>query len=258
MNAASISYAKSETIDAIVAREWEMFVAVNEKNGNRAACQEDPESFTVMRRSQFAIWSEAAAASYLNDLIVAGEQGRNLLQEKYVLMMLIDAPQLTETYLPLVHLPEEGAFALADAILALMMRQTRILRQRYPYFGRRGRPLTAGDASRSEVSIQSYQLGELLTYSEATLKLLLEQIELLESQGISIVEEILLGEMRSCGFASLEDAEKTARQQNAEAVVATAAAPEATAATAAAAGTSTPAVAAPTPVSVSATGASHA
>ena len=82
---------KEDLIASIVALEWEMFQNVNNVGG-RAACQDNFETFSVMRSSQATAWSEAALASYLEDLTDAQENGRNLLTEKYARMMEFTAP----------------------------------------------------------------------------------------------------------------------------------------------------------------------
>ena len=47
-----------DKINKIISIEWAMFDAVNKgKEGPRAACQEDPVTFELMRRAQFEAWS---------------------------------------------------------------------------------------------------------------------------------------------------------------------------------------------------------
>lgn len=55
--------------------------------GGKALCQEDFNTFQIMRASQAASWSEATLESYLDDLKVAEGANRNLLTEKYARMM---------------------------------------------------------------------------------------------------------------------------------------------------------------------------
>ena len=83
---------KEELISKIVALEWQMFQNVTNVGG-RAACQDNFETFNVMRSSQASAWSEATLASYLEDLTEAQENDRNLLTEKYARMMEFTAQQ---------------------------------------------------------------------------------------------------------------------------------------------------------------------
>jgi hypothetical protein len=203
--------ADSALIDEVVEREWQMFTTVNESNGIRASCQEDHGSFAGMRQSQFAAWSAQAVASWLEDLKRAQSLGRNLLAEKYLYMMLVDTPILDEDYLRAVPVPSENSYVLAEMILEIVLKQTAELRSRYPVLGLRGRPLYARDAPAGVTSIQTYQLGELLTCSEATLFALLNHLRAVEEAGGSTAEEILTNEMRFLGYPSLTAAEEAAQ-----------------------------------------------
>ena len=55
--------------------------------GGRAACQDDFETFDVMRKSQFLTWDLPLLESYWQDLQEGKAQGRNLVMEKYAYMM---------------------------------------------------------------------------------------------------------------------------------------------------------------------------
>ena len=77
---------KEELVEQIILKEWKMFDAVNNVGG-RASCQDDYRTFHIMRGSQFSAWNEKTLQSYHNDLEKAGEDGRNLVSEKYGFMM---------------------------------------------------------------------------------------------------------------------------------------------------------------------------
>ena len=78
---------EQELVRKIAEAEWRMFDAVNRGTGLRASCQEDPETFFIMRTSQAEAWTEALRESYYADLLAAEAEGRNLLTEKYARMM---------------------------------------------------------------------------------------------------------------------------------------------------------------------------
>ena len=48
---------KQEKIEKLIQMEWEDFQKVNNEGG-RASCQDDPETFFIMRRSHFSPWTE--------------------------------------------------------------------------------------------------------------------------------------------------------------------------------------------------------
>jgi hypothetical protein len=58
---------KKELINKIVAKEWEMFQNVTNQGG-RASCQENPDTFEIMRSSQWETWPVEALESYLDDM----------------------------------------------------------------------------------------------------------------------------------------------------------------------------------------------
>ena len=73
---------KSELIEQIITLEWTFFKQT-ENQGGPASCQEDHETFKIMRTSQFLTWPDDLLTSYLDDLNKASETGRNLITEKY-------------------------------------------------------------------------------------------------------------------------------------------------------------------------------
>ena len=77
---------KQEKIEKLIQMEWEDFQKVNNEGG-RASCQDDPETFFIMRRSHFAPWTEELIDCVQADMDRAHEQGRNLVMEKYAWMM---------------------------------------------------------------------------------------------------------------------------------------------------------------------------
>jgi hypothetical protein len=206
-----IVMSKKETVDEIVALEWDMFQAVNE-GGPRADCQDDFRTFDGMRRGQFEAWTDAAAASYLDDLTRVKAEGRNLVAEKYIHMMKTTTPARYEMLILELEAPTARAEALAREICDVMLAQTETLHRKYPYISGSGRPLRSASDFSGVTSIETYQLGELLTYSEKTLALLLEHVRALEAEGVSLAAEMLKNSVRFYGYTSLEEAEAAQRK----------------------------------------------
>ena len=196
---------KPEIIYKILSIEWDMFTAVN-KGGERAGCQEDQRTFFGIRKAQFSAWSLKAVASYLEDLINARRKGRNLLEEKYIHMMKTTEPSLYNALIARVVQPTAGLRALAREISDKLLEQTRLLFEEYPYVSGRGRPLYS-TLDNWNTSIETYQFCELLTYSEATLGALVEHIDALENDGVSLARAILENTVMFYGYDSLETAE---------------------------------------------------
>ena len=203
------SSAKSMAVKKIIELEWEMFIAVNE-GGERASCQEDPVTFEGMRAAQFNAWSDDAACSYLSDLETAKNDGRNLIEEKYIHMSKTTEPRRYEQLLKRVTLPSEEAAVLAHEISDMMLEQTRVLFEDYPYVAGQGRPLNSS-LDYAGTSVETYQLSELLTYSAGTLAKLKEHVRALESNDTSLAMMILENTVKFYGYASLDSAEAATR-----------------------------------------------
>ena len=83
---------KESLINQIVALEWQQFQNVNNEGG-RAECQDNRETFEIMRKSQFLAWDQDVLESYLQDLTEAEKKHWNLLTEKYARMMESTVPE---------------------------------------------------------------------------------------------------------------------------------------------------------------------
>lgn len=199
----------NETINKIKSIEWEMFSAVNEGQ-DKASCQEDRETFEGMRAAQFEAWPAEATSSYLADLETALKDNRSLVEEKYIHMMQTTDPAQYEALLPRVKMPAETAVALAAELSDILLKQTLVLHEEYPFITGRGRPLYS-ELDYITTSVETYQLCELLTYSEKTLAALLAYVKDPERDGASMVKNIQENTIRFYGFDSLEQAEALAK-----------------------------------------------
>ena len=204
---------RKDYINDILGREWEMFQKV-QNTGGRASCQDDPNSFRIMRGSQFEAWNDAMLASYQQDLIRAEEEGRNLLTEKYGYMMKWTHPEeyrYIQEQLPPVS---EEKMQVIELILAIEIKQTKKFREMYPYLGRCGRPLTEAEND-GGTSVETYSRGELMTYSLDTLKQYLLHICKLEQSKILFPLKVMKATVLASGYLSLDEAEYMCRK-NAE------------------------------------------
>lgn len=206
---------RESLIAEIVKREWEMFQGV-ESAGGRASCQDDFQTFCIMRSSQSASWSDEVLQSYLEDLIAAGESGRNLISEKYARMMESTSPA---EYAAMAHLLPEiepEASELAEKIVAIVMEWEKELHQKYPYILGRGRLLSSSQDSPVATSLETYLRGELKTYSIKTLKLYLQNARKQRDESINGSAITMLATMKQYGFNSLEEANEAIKSRSPE------------------------------------------
>ena len=203
---------KEDLIASIVALEWEMFQNVNNVGG-RAACQDNFETFSVMRSSQATAWSEAALASYLEDLTDAQENGRNLLTEKYARMMEFTAPL---EYARIQHqLPpvEQETRLLIDRITKIHLAWEKEISINFPYIRRRGRPASSSDDTSYLTSIETYLRGEFATYSTRTLALYYQNALEQKAANINGAQVVLAATMQQYGFTSLAAANEAMKKR---------------------------------------------
>lgn len=202
---------KKALIDAILEKEWPMFHNVNGEE--RASCQNDHPVFEIMRRAQYEAWSVDALTAYLSDITAAAAEGRNLAREKYIRMMESTDPRGYAAFSG--ELPEvsDEKRAICESIWTKMLAQTERMRESYPILALGGRPLHASEERDGWASIETYQKSELLTYSEATLKALLANIEALEAEGKDFVYMVQENTVTGQGFPNMAAAEKAMAAQ---------------------------------------------
>lgn len=202
---------KENLVEQIVAMEWEQFQNVNNEGG-RASCQNDKETFEIMRKSQFLAWEEEVLDSYIRDLQDARDDGWNLLTEKYARMMESTAPDEYEKFREI----------LPKRTLARVERQEKLIRQemawaeefalRYPNIGGTGRKIHTSEDTPWETSQETYLRGEMSTYSDRTMSLYENMIGKMAERGENLTEKILGFMIRFYGYHSLEQAEEQTKQ----------------------------------------------
>lgn len=195
-------------IEKIIRAEWEMLQSV-EGIGGKAGCQEDWNTFHIMRYSYYHAWSDQMLRSYTKDLDEAFLAKRNLVTEKYAYMMEYTDPEYYRNRLaPYLPKPDEAAGAMIDEIADYMIRCDREFALKYPKLSRTGRPIEAEKDSGLETSAESYVKGELKTYSSFTLKFFVDYIRACKSEGVNFAYLVRDKMAKMYGYDSLEDAER--------------------------------------------------
>lgn len=177
-------------IDEITRLEWKQFQAV-ENQGGRASCQENYDTFYIMRCSQFMVWTEGVLESYLEDLQNAEQQGWNLLSEKYARMMKSTS---YDEYIKIEHLlpkRNDSRIAVQEKIIEQHIKWEEEFSARYPEVALKGRPIYTKDDSKWNTSIETYLRGELGTYSDKTIDLLWNMCSNFVKEGRNIPEETI-------------------------------------------------------------------
>ncbi len=194
-------------IQQIVKLEWAQFQKV-QNEGGRADCQDDRDTFDIMRKSQFLTWDIEMLNSYLSDIRSAEEDGRNLLEEKYARMMADTAPEQYAEIAAKIPGLDRKQMQLREDILCIEIGQADALAALYPKLMSRGRSIHTVQGMPGAASAETYLKGELSTYSVHTLECYRRMLKQYENSGESRVEANLRYMARFYGYDSLEQAEK--------------------------------------------------
>lgn len=205
---------RKEKTEALVQTEWEAFQRV-QNAGGRAACQDDHETFTAMRRSQFSAWTEEMIDSWQQDLEDARTDGRNLLAEKYAWMMQSTAPEEFERIRHLLPEEEEGRKEIIEKITAREVAWMLEYKKEYPCLAAGNRVIRSGEDTPYETSFETYLRGELHTYSMRTLGLYRDRIDELEDAGENLAFLTMGAMVREYGYRDLAHAEKLLAEKQA-------------------------------------------
>lgn len=201
---------KQLSISEIISIEWDMFQQV-QNIGGRAECQDDPETFQIMRRSQYENWSDAMIESYLDYLRQCLDRGRNLVTEKYARMMEYTDTRYYDEYLaPALPTVPNINYRLVNQIVEQQIAWEQDFVVKYPRLAARSRPVTSEADADGFTSVETYARGELLTHPTSLLQLYLDYVQELKAEGKSLSVMIEDTMVRLYGYNSIEDAEAQA------------------------------------------------
>lgn len=195
-----------DLIEKVVSLEWKQFDQVKNEGG-RADCQDNFQTFSIMRKSQYLTWSEELLNSFYQDLKNAEQRGWNLITEKYARMMKSTNP---EKYLQLEkELPvlSEKRNEIQEEIIKIQVSWMEEFARKYPKMAGNARSIRTSEDSEYNTSYETYLRGEISTYSENTFILYSSFIISLLKQNRNLAKEIMENTAKLYGYDSLGDAE---------------------------------------------------
>ena len=194
---------KEKIINKILEKEWKYFSNLN-NIGGRADCQDNREDFIIMRKSQWETFNEETLISYLEDL----NSKNNPLFQKYAQMMKYNSPEEYEKIKDILEKVSEEKTDLVNKIMFIYMEWEKEFFERYPIFSSMGRPLYSSKDNDIETSIETYLRGELLSYSEKTLKLYLDYIIVNKEKNMNLAIKNMDNLAKMQGFNDSDDVEE--------------------------------------------------
>lgn len=197
---------KAALIRELVTLEWEAFDKVDNEGG-RADCQDDFNTFSIMRTSQYHTWTEDMLRSYIHDFNVANDSGWNLITEKYGRMMESTTPTRYKKIKDSLPVLPEAKKEIIEAIVKIQVEWMEDFADRYPKAAANARSIHTEDDTPFNTSYETYLRGELGTYSDETLDLYGRFIADLCREEKNLAEMIMRNTALLYGYKSLEELE---------------------------------------------------
>ena len=194
-------------IDKIVELEWKQFDKVKNEGG-RASCQDDFETFAIMRKSQYLTWNEELLCSYYSDLLLAEQNGWNLIMEKYARMMQSTAPEKYAELAFTLPVRSEEREQITEEIVRIQVAWMEQFSKRFPKIAGNARSIHTYEDTVYNTSYETYLRGELGTYSEETFVLYGRFIAELFKEEKNLAYETMRNTAVLYGYESVEDAER--------------------------------------------------
>lgn len=194
-------------VERIVQLEWETFDKV-QNIGGRAACQDDWETFSIMRRSQYQPWPTQLLTQWIEVFEQALADGRNLITEKYAYMMESTDPEAFAEIKDKLPAVSEECVQLREAIIAIQIPWMEEFAASYPNLASRARTIHTEEDSQWETSYETYLRGELTVYPFELLYGYGRWIVSLHQQGKNLSRMILEETVHDYGYRTLEEAEE--------------------------------------------------
>ncbi len=198
---------KTALVNELISLEWEAFDKV-ENEGGRADCQDDWNTFAIMRKSQYYTWTEEMLKSYIKDFHRANDRGWNLITEKYGRMMESTAPlkyaQIKDSFPEIPEVKKE----IIEEIVKIQVGWMEEFAAEYPKAAGNARSIHTIEDTPYNTSYETYLRGELSTYSDDTLDLYGRFIAQLCRENKNLAKMTMANTAFLYGYASLDELEE--------------------------------------------------
>jgi tetratricopeptide (TPR) repeat protein len=195
---------KEALAEEIARLEFEAFDQV-QNEGARAQCQDDWETFSIMRKSQYLTWTPEMLRQYLQEFQQATSRGWNRITEKYARMMQSTAPEQYAAFAQELPPVSEQKKALCEAIVSIQISWMEAFAAKYPALAKQARSIHTAEDTPWNTSYETYLRGELLTYSEELLQMYGAFVVALHRSGKNLAEMTMENTAELYGYRSLDD-----------------------------------------------------
>ncbi len=193
-------------VDKIVRLEWEAFDKV-QNEGGRADCQDDWETFSIMRRSQYMTWPAEMLTEIIRHFEESVRCGRNLITEKYGRMMETTVPWEYERIKDAFPVLTDEQKAIIEGIVAIQVKWMEEFAAKYPKMAGNARSIHTSEDRVFNTSYETYLRGELSTYSEHLLIMYGRFVAGIAKNGGNLAQMTMENTAHLYGYADLDDAE---------------------------------------------------
>lgn len=194
-------------IEEIIESEWNFFSQVSNVGG-RAACQDDFETFSKQRTSQFKAYDDVTLKLYLNDLKEYATISINPMMLKYAYMMKSSDPQGYHELEQSIPKIEDSSYELIELIVNIEVDMREEFNQMYPNIASLSRHIHTSEDKIDDVSFETYLRCELMTYSPQTLYSYGRMLVNMVTHNINMMSLIQNETVKAYGYQSLKDAEE--------------------------------------------------
>ena len=122
--------------------------------------------------------------------------------------MKYNSPEEYEKIKDILEKPTKIKINLVNEIMSIYMEWEKEFFEKYPIFSSMGRPLYSSEDNDIETSIETYLRGELLSYSEKTLKLYLDYIIVNKEKNMNLAIKNMDNLAKMQGFNDSDDVEE--------------------------------------------------
>ncbi len=196
-----------ELAEKIARLEFEAFDKV--KNyGGRADCQDDWFTFSIMRKSQYLLWSKDMLLQYYYDFTREYRKGHNLIEEKYGRMMESTAPEEYAKISASFPAISDKKRQIIEGIVGMQVDWMEEFAAKYPHLAGNARSIHTYEDHLFNTSYETYLRGEISTYSDKMLELYGRFVVDCARNGGNLAKKTMEQSVLMYGYEGLEEAER--------------------------------------------------